>query len=125
MSIITADAAGAQRPIPHEDGQTMTFREIPWRTLDVSQDLKERQMIEKVAAIAADLPKTPPGGGDDPRTIYEKYDKKTILEAGIGAWSYQLDVTPETIAQLDHLTAEWAFREILDLNMVSKSEGEG
>ena len=126
MAIIRSDAAGDAQEIPHEPGATMSFREIPWGVLEQASSIQTQQAIKTASAFAGslkDLPSTAPE--KKPDDIYGEYDKATILAAGIGAWSYEQDVTPETIAQLDHVTAEWAHRAILDLNMRSKAEGEG
>ncbi len=40
-------------------------------------------------------------------------DRKTMLNAGIHAWSSDLEVSEETIADLDEPTADWTFREIV------------
>ena len=44
-----------------------------------------------------------------------KYDIGALLEAGIADWSYDEDVSPENIGELDEATAKWAAQAILDI----------
>ena len=130
MAIIATDAQGVETPIPHEPDESMHLRELTWETLQNATQRHEREAISKIALSGIDmkdLPTSPvktQATPTDPQDVYDRYDKRTILEEGIGAWSYPEAVTPEMIARLDHRTADWAFKAILDINMVSKSEGE-
>jgi len=107
-------------PIPHEIGEWFELRRLNWsqweRAEQVALEAQTRQlrnMGEDIAAIILN-------GRGERRTGAEsaltKYDRRMVLLSGIAAWSYEDEVSAETIGTLDPTTVEWAHREILRLN---------
>lgn len=115
MAIITNITR--QVEIPHEPGEHMTFRRLSWRQLEQASDKASESALTRIKAMGGDLLKAIQGAaGEQAQDPAATYDRATILNMGIVAWSYDDPVTPENIDLLDEETAAWAFREILALN---------
>lgn len=48
---------------------------------------------------------------------YDSYDKQTILEEGIKAWSFTVEKTSKTIMAIDEKSADKLFKHILDISL--------
>lgn len=136
--------------IPHEPGEWMDLRPLTFMELDDAQmkgyvgmlkgvgEMEEvSATVVKIMAAQADAQaETAAATGDeeegevaaavkrveaepDPLAGLDAY---TVLCAGIVAWSYEDEVTPENIRLLDPETATWAAAEIVALK--SKSDLE-
>ena len=130
--LVTKDTT-EQVPIPHEDGQWMQFRRLSWLEMTEAAETAERRSVKKmtqfgseaVGAIIASHEKTAAatvgtdGDGDTTPTkapTVGSYDRESLLENGIVAWSYEEKPSPKTIKQLDAETARWAAEQIFDLS---------
>ena len=107
--------------IPHEPGEWMVFKKLSWRQLEVAQNVASDEAIKRTKKLGGDVLVSLRKLWRDQKNELEtdpatKYDRGTVLEAGIVQWSYDAEVNKENIDKLDAETAEWAFREILDMN---------
>ena len=119
-------------PVPHEPGETMTFRRLGWKALKEAREGRARRQMQSASDLArgldADFLKqmrdevaaAVTARGDaaiapeaDP---LDDYDKDELLRRGIAAWSYDAPVTPENLDGLDEATADWAARRVLALS---------
>ena len=139
--LVTKDTT-EQVPIPHEDGQWMQFRRLSWLEMVEAAETAERRSVKKmtqfgseaVGAIIASHEKTAAatadtdGDGDTTPTkapTVGSYDRESLLENGIVAWSYEEKVSPKAIRQLDAETARWAAEQIFDLSRERTKEERG
>lgn len=108
MALVTGQTWTAD--IPHEPGQTMTFRELSWLELEKAAQVKRRSVLAELkdlGELIKSLPQgqTLPGAGVD-------YDTLELLRAGIVSWTYPVEVNDQNIRLLDRETAEWAVMQI-------------
>ncbi len=83
------------------------------------------QALHDAASMSADLLSTLRSQLDGREIAAEqRYDEAAILHAGIVDWSYDAAVAPENVDLLDRPTADWAFRQLVDRNVISSAEGE-
>ena len=139
--LVTKDIT-EQVPIPHEDGQWMQFRRLSWLEMTEAAETAERRSVKKmtqfgseaVGAIIASHEKTAAatadtdGDGDATPTkapTVGSYDRESLLESGIVAWSYEEKVSQKTIKQLDAETARWAAEQIFELSRERTKEERG
>ena len=112
--------------IPHEAGEWMEILPLSWAHLEVARRLKtedaikqasllDAAMLKNIQSVAADNPSAAASAGDG-------LDKGTVLEHGITAWSYQIEVSAENVRALDEATAMWAFDAIASRSVLSKDE---
>ena len=105
--------------IPHEPGEWMELRRPSWRELEEASKVKTDEVFQRLRSMGGDLLRELSGVNREQvmaeaqRDPLQLYDMATVLRAGIAAWSYEAEVTPEALDSLDVLTAEWAAREIL------------
>lgn len=115
MAIVT----GATRrvDIPHEPGEWMELKRLSWRQKELATDVASKEGLDRMKSLSGDLLKALRElGKEQEQKLESKYDRGIVLECGIARWSYDAKVTKENIGALDEETAEWAFREILQLN---------
>ena len=139
--LVTKDTT-EQVPIPHEDGHWIQFRRLSWLEMTEAAETAERRSVKKmtqfgseaVGAIIASHEKTAAATADtdgDGDTTPAKaptvasYDRESLLENGIVAWSYDEKVSPKTIKQLDAETARWAAKQIFELSRERTKEERG
>lgn len=116
-----------ERAVPHEPGQSFTFRRLGWQALAEAGEARKRASFNDLKAMGGELfqalqtvDRTEQAQAEaDPLTFY---DRRTLLVAGIKGWSYEFPVNAETIAGLDDETAEWAAREILAISKPSQEQ---
>ena len=130
--LVTKDRT-EQIQIPHEEGEWMQFRRLSWLEMVEAAETAERRSVKKmtqfgseaVGAIIASHEKTAAatadtdGDGDTTPTkapTVGSYDRESLLENGIVAWSYEEKVPLKAIKQLDAETARWAAEQIFDLS---------
>lgn len=116
-----------QIEVPHEPGQFFVVRKLSWQQLEEAQEARVdatlRRLAETGKAFASlrDLRADAAVADPDPLNAF---DRATLLRHGVVAWSYDAEVTPETLADLDEPTAAWAAREILALATAPRSEAD-
>lgn len=123
--------------IPHEDGQWMEFRKLPWRKLDEARRATQIDGATLAKAYGAELVREIQRLGSDVSPDLQaaveaekaqrrgQYDTGVLLRAGIVKWSYsEGHPKPDEIDDLDEDTAAWAREQVLDLSIVSRSEDE-
>lgn len=117
--------------VPHEEGTEFTLRSLGHKTLRDARNKRVKEIQKEVSELdisnlrealkdeldkekkEAEAKKSADTSGD---VEDYTYDTDTVLEAGIVSWSYELDVTPASISELDPETAEWAFKAIIDMS---------
>lgn len=103
--------------IPHEHGEWIEFRKLSWKQLEKASDIASEASLDRIRKLGGDMVSALRKIADDQDSQPEaKYDQGMILKMGIVSWSYDAEVSPETIEQLDSQTAEWAMNQILLLN---------
>ena len=114
--------------VPHEPGEWMEITTVSWSGLKIASRKNMAEVMKPFLDLPPEVLERLVGGAGGARASQEDstddYDKATILEKGIVAWSYDADVTPHNIAALDEETAEWAFQLIISRNVRTKAEGE-
>lgn len=114
--------------IPHEPGQWMRFRLVPYAVLaearakKMEDGIRLAKVLDGIKLDLAEIQKaaTAASVDDDPAA---RYDRATLLRAGIAAWSYEGAVDGD---DLDERTAEWAAREIVRLAFPTEKDlGKG
>ena len=107
-----------EKEIPHEEGQKMTFRRLSWAQLEEAAEINKRNTFADIKSMGADAVRALGEMREELKAAKEEqgntYDKRTVLNAGIVAWTYPENVNPENIGLLDEETAEWAFQEIVN-----------
>lgn len=117
--------------VPHEEGVEFTLRSLSHKVLrnaakaylkDVTKDLADLDIGKLRDAIkTGDLDQDVTTEANSQDADYG-YDPDMILEAGIVSWSYEQAVNPQTIGELDQTTADWAFRQIVDMSRRKSAE---
>lgn len=103
--------------IPHELGEWMELKRLSWRQLEVAAEVGSDEALKRIKKLGGDmLSALQKFGGQQERDPSTRYDRGTVLQAGIVRWSYDAEVNKKSIDSLDEETAEWAFQEILSLN---------
>jgi hypothetical protein len=116
--------------IPHEPGETMTLRILPWKKLQEAareqQTVAIHRMRDMGGELAATIQKARQEQAQSAQPVEADplldYDRATLLRAGIVGWTYEVPVSPEAIDDLDEVTADWAAREILRPSLRSEEE---
>lgn len=115
MAIITNITRRA--PVPHEPGEWLDIKRLSWRQLEHADSVQQDKLLPQMKKMGGDLiGALRDVGKKQEQDPVAKYDRGTVLEAGIAGWSYDAQVNKENIDALDEATADWAFREILALN---------
>lgn len=110
--------------IPHEPGEWMDLARLSWRQQELATNIASQEGLKRLKALGGDLLKAMRDfGKEQEQKIEAKFDRGFVLEAGIVNWSYDAKVNKENIDALDEQTADWAFREILQLN-IPRTEDE-
>lgn len=127
--------------LPHEPGEWLEIRKVSSGYIDVAREIASRRSARSIKDMGGigsfdvgGIKRCPKCSSElveghecNPLDVFAKeerdknpaavdatsLDRKTMLNAGIHAWSYDEKVTEETIADLDEPTADWAFREIV------------
>jgi len=126
---LTGKTTPRQVAIPHEQGQWMSFRRLPWPVLLAAEQKRTAAAIKNVAELGSEVREmfqsaTPRAAAPElkEKDPADTYDRAIILRAGIVAWSYEAEVDTEAVDDLDEETADWAFREILKPAVRSEEE---
>ena len=121
--------------IPHEPGEWLEVRQLGWTALREAREKKAiavmqaasgmdrkflaevREAAREAAQEASVIREATVVAQDATADALDSYDAAMLLNAGIVAWSYAAKVTPAAIADLDEVTADWAVRLVLALNL--------
>ena len=137
--LVTKDTT-EQIPIPHEEGEWMQFRRLSWLEMTEAAETAERRSVKKmtqfgseaVGAIiashektAAETTKTDSDATPTKAPTVASYDRESLLENGITAWSYDEKPSPKAIKQIDAETARWAAEQIFELSRERTKEERG
>ena len=111
--------------IPHEPGEWMEVKRLSWRQEDMAKEIKAENLLKQMKAMGPDMVasvRKTARGQEAPKDRKADLDQLFVLQAGIISWSYDEEVSQETIERLDSETADWAFNEILKANEKTKEE---
>jgi hypothetical protein len=104
--------------VPHEPGEHFDIRRLDWTQLERAKQVAQQagmRRLQELGEVLAYLPQQRPSE-NGAQAATDEHDKRTILQAGIAGWSYDVQPSPDTIGQLDPVTAEWAYQEIMRFN---------
>ena len=121
-----------RRDIPGEDGEWMEFRKLTGGELDQAEEVQTQRSLAMVkgldsaamSAIRSD-PGVPVVAVPDPAAAY---DKDTLVQYGVMAWSYAEACDDEAKKRLEAATREWAASVVVEMNVrppVSASGSNG
>jgi len=114
--------------VPHEPGEWIEFRELGWKALDAAREVKSRNSLMSFRDLGPDFLKTLTESPDGEAPVEKKenpvdtYDKSALLRASIVNWSYTAPCTESSIDNLDPVTADWAFNEIIKIHFPTEDE---
>ncbi len=131
--------------VPHEEGEWFDLVKIPWKKLKAARKITEEESREIAksfgpAFIKAFQSEDGVAKGEQliRRQRYDEaqFDTATLLRYGVKGWSYMetdegeagltvpMEVTVDTLGELDELTATWAKQAIIDLTRPRTEEEE-
>lgn len=129
-----------ERPVPHEPGHWLRFRELDLTELTAARLAQQRtdmqaqrqrldvlgaELVKEMSAIYAAQKTNEPAAAPDPiEAALERYDAGTLLRLAVVAWSYEAEEPTDPISQLDARTAQWAVRDIVSRHVLTGPEAE-
>ena len=130
--MIITNETSYEEQVPHEPGQTFTFRYLTGVQMEQAEQRKATQAMmifkdlppDMIAAAMASGREAEDQQKDEPEDPYEAHDTTMVLNAGILAWSYEGEVSEDNISRLDGKTRMWAFRHLVDKNTIDVALGE-
>ena len=116
--------------LPHEPGEHVMIRMLSWRQLEDARRERSRAAMtamdgvdtELLKGVLADLPDTKEER--DEIVTSTEYDRGALLRFGITSWSYDEEVTHDTIDDLDEVTSEFVATAIENLSVKSNDAGK-
>jgi len=124
------------KDVPHDPGQTVTFRKLAPRHLEMAAQESQRQSIQQVKESGgpkllgeiqrefADPEKKKDLEAATSRDPLLTYDRVTLLEKAVKEWSYPEPADRTSFEELDDETLQWLATEILRLSKPSLFETE-
>lgn len=113
---------------PHEAGVTFTIRKLSHHQLMMSEDERVNRAIDKAKRLGESMAHLPDRANADQQERAElpenKYNRSTVLQYGVTAWSYEEPLNEATVLELDEETAAWLFDEVMAFSLRSREEGE-
>ena len=124
--------------IPGEDPETVTIQKLTGKALAAARQVQITASMDWIrtmggAAFQRELAAAVADGADAADGAVQKavekerearqadplrqYDRSTVLEKGVKAWTYQEPLTPDTLADLTDDAADFLAREILTLTL--------
>ena len=112
------------------DGETtgqVTIRKLSARSLDKAREARQIAAAQLTAKMGPEMisafrdaskdkgEKPVVSAEDNPDVRYQVYERAHILSAGVTSWTFEVDLK-EGIEDLDEESAEFLFREIIDLS---------
>ena len=118
--------------VPHEPETEVTIKALSWKKLKDAQRAQQTEGIEFMRAVGAELLKAlREGDADKVKSIEQQqeanitsYDRSTLLTKGLVSWTYDIEVSPESIEELDEKTAAFLAQAIFDFSR-GDTENEG
>lgn len=114
--------------IPHEPGEWVTIKKLPWGLLDGARETRTRAVIERAKVMGPELMASlrDAGNREDVQQALaddvDEYDRGFLFDHGIAEWSYDAPITEAS--DLDEVTADWLAREIVRFNSRVRTEAE-
>lgn len=117
----------AKLDIPHEPGEWVEVRKLNHKTLARAAAVRSEAGISSMKALGAELLTALRQARDEvkeavtaPVTV-DAYDRDLVLQGGVVRWSYAQPVTPESLGDLDDVTAKWLASEIVTRSVAGPS----
>lgn len=118
--------------VPMQDGHSVTIRKLGWKALVDASNETQRKGIELAKAVGPGglLAEITKQGGEaaieaqanaDPVL---QFDRFTLLDRGIKAWTFSDKPTADEIADLDEDVAKLLARKIYDLSKPTTAEDD-
>ena len=118
-----------RRDIPGEDGEWMEFRKLTGGELDQAEEVQTQRSLAMVKGLdpaAVSAIRTDPGvpvvAVPDPAS---SYDKDTLVQYGVVAWSYSEPCDAEHKRLLEAATRDWAASAIVEMNVRPPGSASG
>lgn len=114
--------------IPHEPGEWVEIKKLPWGLLDGAREARTRAVILRAKDMGPELMASLRDAGkreDVQEALADEvneYDRGFLFEHAIAAWSYDAPVSD--VADLDEVTADWLAREIVQFNSRRRTDAE-
>jgi hypothetical protein len=116
--------APIRREVPHEEGAWFEFCKLSWKQLAKARrsglvenaDKAKLFGVEWVKALTSDDEERAKKLSEAQEWDPSNFGTEDLLELGIVGWSYEEEVTVESIGNLDGATGAWAKQEIINLN---------
>lgn len=115
--------------IPHEPGEWVTIKKLPWGLLDGAREARTRSVIERAKVMGPELMASlrDAGNREDVQQALadevNEYDRGFLLRHGVAEWSYE-EAPADAVEDLDEVTADWLAREIVRFNSRVRTEAE-
>ncbi|MPZ13982.1 MAG: hypothetical protein GEU73_06095 [Chloroflexi bacterium] len=113
--------------LPSEPGEWIEVRLLSWVERKEAREVRLSAIIRDAHALGPELRASiretqQDSSGQAPVDPLAAYDHETVLTRGIVAWSFDAEVSPETIRLLDEPTALVALRAILQIDTESEAD---
>tara|TARA_R110000824_G_scaffold167181_1_gene343943 strand:- start:4061 stop:4459 length:399 start_codon:yes stop_codon:yes gene_type:complete len=110
--------------VPHEPGTEVTIKALSWKKLKDAQRAQQTEGIEFMRAVGAELLQAlRAGDAEKVKSIEEaqeasitSYDRSTLLTKGLMSWTYDVELSPESIEELDEKTAAFLAQSIFNFS---------
>jgi hypothetical protein len=100
------------KEIPHEPGQSITFRKLSWLGLEHAATVRRQALVAELKDFGDLVSKLPQPDATKAQAQPELYDRRVLLHKGIVAWTYPEEVNEQNVDLLDEETANWAVEQI-------------
>jgi len=123
--------------IPHEENQWVEVLKLPWIKLRAARRENEKENRAIAREFGAEFVKALASTDDSDKAEKRarnliksqqynesNFDTHILLKAGLVGWSYEPEVSEETLNQLDEHTVTWIKQEIIDLTKPPTEEQE-
>ena len=118
-----------RRDIPGEDGEWIDFRKLTGGELDQAEEVQTQRSLAMVKGLdpaAVSAIRTDPSvavvAAPDPAAAY---DKATLVQYGVVAWSYGEDCNERNKKRLEAATRDWAASVAVEMNIRPPGSASG